>query len=270
MAELNWYDYVARMLTMDIPGFTSQDPKSENSYSESPYIYVSNNPLKYIDPDGREKLNGMGPKDNGDKKIARRQFDNDMINIYSHGSLHGFGYYVGNGEIKVRDYEDFKNFLSEHSKIWQTRQRGETIYIMLHACHNGEDYKDDVDGKIRNFAREMSRLLSDENNRIIIGAPTTTIKLNSYFEEVRNSETHEPGFWNFYREGELMYTKEGKNGNSPALMIYNRKKIDSQNMVENNQGNSDTDKEKNGREARGKAQKSWGTVRRSFYERFNF
>lgn len=254
------------MLTMDIPGFTSQDPKSENSYSESPYVYVSNNPLKYIDPDGREKLNGMGPKDDGDKKVERRRYiNNDMIHIYSHGSEQGFGFYINPyREDKIRNVFDFQEFLEKYSAVWQTRQHGEKIYIMLHACHNGEDYIDPVDGRKRNFAREMSAQFAAQGIDVTIGAPSTTIQLDSQSEEVRDNITGKMGVWNFYENGEWIYSRKGDNGQSPDLLDYHRKVVTPQN------GNNSTDKEKNGKEAREKAQKNWGTVRRSFYERFNF
>ncbi len=269
MAELNWYDYVARMLTMDIPGFTSQDPKSENSYSESPYVYVSNNPLKYIDPDGREKLNGMGPKDDGDKKVERRRYiKNDMIHIYSHGSEQGFGFYINPyREEKIRNVFDLEDFLNEHSRIWQTRQHGEKIYIMLHACHNGEDYIDPIDGSKRNFAREMSAQFAAQGIDVIIGAPSTTIQLDSQSEEVRDNITGKMGVWNFYENGEWIYSRKGDNGQSPDLLKYDRTKVEIPNDTKKG---ANADKEKSGREARGKAQRHWGSVRRSIYERFNF
>jgi hypothetical protein len=37
--------------------FTTVDPLAEKYYSISPYAYVANNPLKFIDPDGKQWLN---------------------------------------------------------------------------------------------------------------------------------------------------------------------------------------------------------------------
>lgn len=51
---LNWYDYSARYLTNDVPRFTTIDPLSEKYYSISPYVYVGNNPMRFIDPDGKQ------------------------------------------------------------------------------------------------------------------------------------------------------------------------------------------------------------------------
>jgi RHS repeat-associated protein len=54
MHGLNLYDYSARYYESAIGRFTTVDPLAEKYYSISPYVYVMNNPLKYIDPDGRE------------------------------------------------------------------------------------------------------------------------------------------------------------------------------------------------------------------------
>ncbi|PXV59415.1 RHS repeat-associated protein [Dysgonomonas alginatilytica] len=51
---LNWYDYSARQLDNAIGRFTTMDPMSEKYYSISPYVYVANNPMRLIDPDGKD------------------------------------------------------------------------------------------------------------------------------------------------------------------------------------------------------------------------
>ena len=51
--QLNTYDYEARYMDPAIGRFTSIDPLAEKFYSWSPYVYVYNNPLKFIDPDGK-------------------------------------------------------------------------------------------------------------------------------------------------------------------------------------------------------------------------
>ncbi len=39
--------------------FTSIDPHAEKYYSISPYAYCYNNPLKYIDPNGKDGILGI-------------------------------------------------------------------------------------------------------------------------------------------------------------------------------------------------------------------
>lgn len=54
MHGLNMYDYSARHYDAAIGRFTTIDPHAENYYSWSPYHYVANNPLRYIDPNGMD------------------------------------------------------------------------------------------------------------------------------------------------------------------------------------------------------------------------
>ncbi|MDH6309444.1 RHS repeat-associated protein [Dysgonomonas sp. PFB1-18] len=52
MHELNLIDYSARYMEPATGRFTTVDPLAEKYYSISPYAYVANNPLKFIDPTG--------------------------------------------------------------------------------------------------------------------------------------------------------------------------------------------------------------------------
>jgi RHS repeat-associated protein len=54
MHGLNWYDNDARPYDPVIPRTPTPDPHAENYYSWSPYSWVGNNPMKYIDPTGMD------------------------------------------------------------------------------------------------------------------------------------------------------------------------------------------------------------------------
>lgn len=50
---LEWIDYGARRYMKDLGRWTSIDPYAEKYETLSPYVYVANNPINAVDPDGR-------------------------------------------------------------------------------------------------------------------------------------------------------------------------------------------------------------------------
>lgn len=61
MHGLNQYDFDARQQDPTLAGrFTTVDPMAEKYYSWSPYVYCLNNPIKNIDPDGKQVFPSIG------------------------------------------------------------------------------------------------------------------------------------------------------------------------------------------------------------------
>ena len=56
MHGVDWYDYGARMYDGLLGRFMMIDPLAAKYYSISLYVYCSNNPMKFVDPDGRNPI----------------------------------------------------------------------------------------------------------------------------------------------------------------------------------------------------------------------
>lgn len=55
MHGINLYDFHARQYNSVLGSFDTMDPLAEKKLWISPYVYCRNNPLRFIDPDGREE-----------------------------------------------------------------------------------------------------------------------------------------------------------------------------------------------------------------------
>ena len=63
MHGLDWYDYNARFYDPALSVWTTVDPLAEKYYNSSTYAYCANNPIRFIDPDGRMAVDALDDND---------------------------------------------------------------------------------------------------------------------------------------------------------------------------------------------------------------
>lgn len=73
-----WLDYGFRFYDSHLARFHAVDPHAENYYYSSPFTYVLNNPLIYIDPNGKDTLHFIDVPENPEN---RRVYTADIIHI---------------------------------------------------------------------------------------------------------------------------------------------------------------------------------------------
>jgi RHS repeat-associated protein len=84
---LDWYDYGARFYDAGLGRWTSIDPLAENSISMTPYHFVTNNPLIFVDPNG---MDWFYYKAKGDKDAQFHWHDGNTYNhTYSYKNEDG-------------------------------------------------------------------------------------------------------------------------------------------------------------------------------------
>ena len=77
---LDWYDFHARQMDPMALRFTTIDPKCEKFYAISPYAYCAGNPIKFIDPKGKETIDLL--ENNTDNQAAKDYAkDHEIVEI---------------------------------------------------------------------------------------------------------------------------------------------------------------------------------------------
>ena len=142
MHGLNWYDFHARQYNSVIPVFGQIDQSAEKYYNISPYAYCLNNPLKYVDVDGKEPRIYVETQKLGHTFITTGAGANTTV--YTYGRFGGLDANkssardlsrTGEGVLIIMKGDEALNYITE-----EVKNKGASIYEIK----NGSDEKIDA------------------------------------------------------------------------------------------------------------------------------
>ena len=164
---LNWHDYHARNYDAALGRWMNVDPLAEKYSSIAPYVYVANNPVNAIDPDGRLIIfiNGFHFGDGGrseywnglDTRLQKRIGDKHAR--YYDGGLGGIFGSKSNLSAGVRRRAGKRMAYKQAAEILGSLDEGETIKIATHSM-GGAYGKGFIQG-LRKYAKKNDIDITD-------------------------------------------------------------------------------------------------------------
>ena len=201
------YDYFGARYWWLVGTWLPVDPLADKYPNISPYAYAAWNPIKYVDPDGREKHIFHSKNES---YAARNFHDDNGIYIFGHGSSGSDRYIANDRGNKMEPLYAAKladHIVNESNQYKIDAEEGNTSMIFLYACHAGEGDN--------NLAQQLSSVLNDHETLVIgpIGILESSkdprYPQNGSYDGVKNSNTKKEGAWGVYKNGQLQTTIRG-------------------------------------------------------------
>ena len=239
MHGLYTYDYGARRYDPATMLWDRMDPLCEDNPEVSPYVYCGDNPVKYIDSEGKEKImffipgSTIGNSTSTDNSILIQNAinypdDETALHIFTHGYTQSvllwlctdgphfitsvqeaseYSYKYKPLIITESSKEEVENLLLSSSMMWEEHKENNTpLTIVLHSCHTGqEDYSREADEKC--FGRMLSEMFPDVT--VIAPSNSITVEMESSELPCPTIEKVEKGKWMQFNNGKLTNSYPG-------------------------------------------------------------
>ena len=199
---LDIYDYGARRYDAAICRFTTMDPLAEKYYSTSPYAYCVNNPMRYVDLDGKVVVIANG---------SSESFKNSFIEAIKYLNEKGCGYLYNylnsvNEVYIIKETMETYNSFDYLTKIieWNPNNGLDTFYTILspvsrlnhefaHAVNfqkNSDEYKENIKQLPEGHVHEYYDSIEEKN--VITGSE---VKTAVALGEISNDEITRDGHY---------------------------------------------------------------------------
>ena len=223
MHGLDWYDYGARFHDPATVRWFSVDPLAHKYYGTSPYVYCANNPIKYIDPDGKENLIFLTQNDK-EKIMGNSNFSDAprVVIVTAHGFYSHKYDSKASGIVLARDFsgygiysdkiistpKEFKCLVMNKSSEYKNNNE-RNITVILDVCGGAELAKkfsasEEFSGKNITFIGANNRVQAeiDEDGNI-----SHKVKDAKIFDNNWKCIGIRKGEWLGYKDGEQIKTK---------------------------------------------------------------
>ena len=171
--ETGMYYYEARYMAP--PTFISRDPLFEKYPTFSPYAYCVNNPIKYVDPDGRD----FDPETDKKYIMVYEREINERIKYYD--NLRGTDKW---NDSYNEQYDEYKNILSEIKDLREDKNNLYTVRTGMNL--NNDDGRFSYGGVLPDGKRQMYVDIADKatNVCLIMGIMAHELKhAHQYYNE---------------------------------------------------------------------------------------
>jgi RHS repeat-associated protein len=176
---LNAYDYGARFYSFDAPRWWGVDALAEKYHFISPYVYVANNPVIFIDPNGKDiEIGNLNAKDRSAlKKLMETSTGRAFVAQYAR---------AGDEILGVRFEEtgrNANNILRFNSKPPHVTYAGSTgVYLKLRNTNNQNYNEIDLYIERRQVSEEIIKEFMNTYSKTVV------FEVNLYRTEDRSIE----------------------------------------------------------------------------------